>query len=82
LLLTTSPSKWDETEAFNRMRRKVECLKVVNDCAERAIALMATYNQTLAKGEKRKQDMLQVVENNRKRLKTTSKKELGTYETL
>jgi hypothetical protein len=64
------------------MRRKVECLKVVNDCAERAIALMATYNQTLAKGEKRKQDMLQVVENNRKRLKTTSKKELGTYETL
>jgi hypothetical protein len=36
VLLTTSPSKWDESEAFNRMRRKVECLKVVNDCAERA----------------------------------------------
>jgi hypothetical protein len=28
------------------MRRKVECLKVVNNnCAERAIGLMATYNQ-------------------------------------
>jgi hypothetical protein len=60
------------------MRRKVECLKVVNDCAERAIALMATYNQTLAKGENRKLDVLQIVKNNRKRVKTTSKKELGT----
>jgi hypothetical protein len=40
------------------------------------------YNQTVAKGEKRKQDVLQVVENNRKRVKITSKKELGTYETL
>jgi hypothetical protein len=55
---------------------------IVNDCAERAIALMATYNQTLAKGEKQKKDVLQVVENNHKRVKTTSKKEQGTYETL
>jgi hypothetical protein len=69
--------KWDELEAFNRMRRKV-----VNDCAERAIGLMATYNQTLAKGGKRKQDVLQVVENNRKRVKTTSKKDLGSILSL
>jgi hypothetical protein len=46
------------------------------------LSVLATYNQTLAKGEKRKQDVLQVVENNRKSVITTSKKELGTYETL
>jgi hypothetical protein len=50
--------------------------------AERAKALMATYNQTLSKNDKRKQDVLEVVENSRKRVNFTSKKELGTYETL
>jgi hypothetical protein len=43
------------------------------------LSVLATYNPTLTKGEKRKQN---VVENNRKSVKTVSKKELGTYEIL
>lgn len=42
-------------------------LKAVNDCAERAIALATTFNQSLTTDEKEKQFLLQVVEDHRKR---------------
>jgi hypothetical protein len=81
-LLTKSPEEWDESQEYKRMKEKIVALKVVNDCAERAISLMATYNQTLAKNEKRKQAVLQIVEDNRKRIKSTSKQSLKSYETI
>jgi hypothetical protein len=81
-LLKTSPTNWEESSEFKKMKEKIAALKVVNDSAERAIALMATYNQCLAKDEKKKQDVLQVVEENRKRLKSTTKECLKNYSTI
>jgi hypothetical protein len=41
--------------------KAVEVLKVVNDVAERAIALMTNYNENLTKNKASKQNLLHVV---------------------
>jgi hypothetical protein len=82
LLIKLHPSQWNELAPYKEMKEKVNCLKVINDTAERGIALMSTYNKTLAKNEKRKQNVLQVVEDNRKRVKSTTKEALKSYQTI
>ena len=71
------PSLWHESAAYRSAQKKARALRVVNDCAERGVALIQDYN-FMVKDEKKKQNLLQVVENHRKKLRTVSKKALLT----
>jgi len=51
-------------------------MKVVNDSADRAIALMWQYNSSLAKNEEQKQLLLCIVERHRKQYPTCTKSAL------
>jgi len=41
-------------------------MKVINDCSERAIALITTYNSSITKDEGQKQFLLRLVDLHRK----------------
>ena len=59
--LNIHPLHWEND---NEYQQNVECiskLKVVNDCAERGVALVQEYNTSLSKNESEKQNVLQVV---------------------
>jgi len=51
-------------------------MKVVNDSAERAIALMQQYNSSLTQNEEQKQFLLCLVEKHRKQYPTCTKSAL------
>jgi hypothetical protein len=53
----------------------VETLKVVNDVAERVIAFMTNYNESLTKNEESKQNLLHIVQ----RLVNVNKSTLTAY---
>jgi hypothetical protein len=50
------------------MVTNINSLKVINDSAERGIALMTEYNTTVSKGEEEVQAVLQEVSVHRKKL--------------
>lgn len=68
--------KWSVLPSFLEAKKIVKGLKVVNDCAERGIALATTFNKSLTKQEEQKQYLFQVVENHRKRFPDARKKTL------
>jgi hypothetical protein len=63
--LEKDPSLWESDEAFVSAKCRVSSLKVVNDPAERGIALIQQFNPVLTKQEEQKQYLLQVVEKHR-----------------
>ena len=54
-------------------------IKVVNDAAEHSIALMTTFKKSITKKESELQKILQVVEDNRKRIPDIKKSTLKKY---
>ena len=60
------PEQWEDDEDFQEGRRKMEKLKVVNDGAERGVAMISTFNDSLTQDEQTKQALLQVVEHHRR----------------
>ncbi|ESO05645.1 hypothetical protein HELRODRAFT_171303 [Helobdella robusta] len=56
----------------------VKSLKVVNDTAERTVALMTNFNQSITKNETELQKLIQVVEDNRTRIPDSSKRTLAS----
>jgi hypothetical protein len=78
-VMFSDPHKWLDSEEYKSMQKVVMALKVVNDAAERKIALMSDYNNILTKNEVAKQSLLQVVEDNRKRIPDTKKDTLASY---
>jgi molybdopterin-guanine dinucleotide biosynthesis protein A len=54
----------------------------VNDAAERTVALVSAYNNTLTKNEDELQDILQVVETHRVRFPNYKKSTFLNYQTL
>lgn len=64
---------WEEINSFQEAKKTVTALKVVNDSAERGIALATTFNYSLTKHEDQKQFLFQVVEGHRKRFPDTTK---------
>lgn len=64
------PTEWAEIEGFKAGLRVVQNLKVVNDIAERGVKLCEEYNKVFTKNEAENQRVLQVVELNRKAVKT------------
>lgn len=57
---------WSQDNTFQAMKENVTLLKVVNDCAERGVALIQSYNNSLTKNEDQKQYLLQLVSRHRK----------------
>jgi len=57
---------WADSQSFKIAEVLVKHLACVNDCAERGVALMQTFNETITKDEEQKQFLLQVVEKHRK----------------
>lgn len=64
--LETDPSLWSQDENFQHGLKVVKQLKIVNDCAERAVSLMEKYNNILTRNEDQKQYILQVLSEYRK----------------
>ena len=57
--LKQDPSTWPTDVNYRKITEKIKNLKVVNDCAERAISLIESYNSTLTINEEQKQYLLQ-----------------------
>jgi hypothetical protein len=63
--LELPPEQWEDNDGFRQGRMKLERLKVVNDGAERRVAMITTFKDTLTRDEETKQALLQVVEHHR-----------------
>src|SRR6218665_3418579 len=74
--LAMDPSEWDEEEAFQEALCIINGLAVVNDRAERGVALIQEFNKKLTSGEEQLQYLLQVVFNHRRKFPDCSKKTL------
>lgn len=67
--LATEVSKWPEQETFIEGKSVVGALRIVNDCAERGVALIKTYmNAPLTKDEEQLQFLLKLVKKHREML--------------
>ena len=71
--LSKDPAYWEEEPSYNAASRRIKSLHVVNDFAERGVALMQEFNLALTKDEGQKQFLLQVVEDHRRRFSNANK---------
>ena len=71
--LSENVCTWPENEDFLNSKSKVNKLNVVNDCAERAVKMTNDFACS-SKDEKHFQNVLQVVESDRKRKPNLRKK--------
>jgi hypothetical protein len=71
--LEKDPADWSTDETFCEMQQKVRQLKVVNDSADRGIALISAFNSTITKDERQKQYLLRLVDEHRKQYPVASK---------
>jgi len=60
---------WPDTPSYITAAALVKNLVCINDCAERGVTLIQTFNETITKDEQQKQYLLQVVEKQRKLFK-------------
>ena len=74
--LSTDPDTWESEDGYSVAKRRLATLKVVNDTAERGVALIQEFNKTLTKDEEDLQFLLQVVADHRQLYPTTKKTEL------
>lgn len=63
--LQDSVSSWQEYVVFMEAKRKVDCLKAVNDSAERAVKLMQDFHGKITVNEEQKQYLLRCVQEHR-----------------
>ena len=73
--MTIPVSFWDHFEDFRRFREFVENISVCNDIADRGMALITAYINK-AQSEEQRQALLQVVEQHRDMVTTTTKSDL------
>ncbi|KAG0713067.1 hypothetical protein GWK47_017051 [Chionoecetes opilio] len=79
--LHQDPEKWKDLPEFAEASKTFQNIKVVNDFAERGVALMQEYNALLTKNERQHQFLLQVIEEHRKRFPFATKASLMSTET-
>lgn len=63
--LNQPPANWNSCSDYKKAKEVVKSLQVVNDAAERGIALISTFNDILTNKEDQKQYLLQLVEKHR-----------------
>ncbi|KAG7157253.1 hypothetical protein Hamer_G027875, partial [Homarus americanus] len=59
-LLNLSPSLWQTNAGYCKAQKKLKTMKVVNDVAERGVALIQDYIHVITKDEEQRQFLLQV----------------------
>lgn len=69
-------SQWEEDDDYTSIKASIRCLKVVNDIAERGVALMEEYNKLHTNNEEQKQFLLLTVKEYRKEHPDTKKSTL------
>ena len=72
--LKSDPETWSSNQDYILAQEKVSALRVVNDCAERAIKLATDFNLALTHDEEQRQLIFQVVEQHRKLIRKPLKK--------
>ena len=77
-LLTQDPSDWEQDESYTRALRIVKSLAVVNDRAERGIAILQDFNKKLTKNEDQLQFLLQIVNEHRRQFPDCTKRSLAS----
>lgn len=64
--LVEDPTKWEQMESFKKAKERVDALNVVNDTAERGVALIQDFTRAgRTRDEEQLQFMVQVVEEDR-----------------
>ena len=76
--LQADPDMWNSRNDYKRALEIMRNLKVVNDTAERGVALIEEYNSLLTNDEEQKQYLLQVVQDHRHRFSNAKKSTLTT----
>lgn len=71
--LNDHPSTWKNNNHYEDGLNKIKGLRVVNDAAERGVALIQDFNGIITNQEVQKQYLLQVVEQHRKSHPNTNK---------
>ena len=71
--LQYDPSEWGLIPTYQRSRVAAQSVKVVNDLAERGVALVQEFNSSLTRNEEQRQFLLQVVEEHRKQFSEPTK---------
>nr|XP_047143320.1 uncharacterized protein LOC124817381 [Hydra vulgaris] len=67
-LFNNDPATWNDSPEYQEGKNLVYSLKVVNDAAERSVALMSMFNESITRNESEMQRLIQVVEDHRKRV--------------
>lgn len=75
--LAVDPDLWDERDDYKQALETVKSLKVVNDHAERGVALIQEYNGLITRDEMQLQFLLQVVEDHRRMFPDSRKQTLS-----
>lgn len=63
--LKSDPETWAEQQDYQKAKEVVSNVRVVNDCAERAVKLATDFNAVLTKDEDQRQLIFQLVEHHR-----------------
>lgn len=77
--MDVNPEFWNEDQSFNKCREVLYHLRVVNDVAERGVALIEEYNSLLTKDEEQRQYILQVVKYHREQFPDCQKNTLSQF---
>lgn len=72
--LQADPSEWPSHEDYLRSQAICRSVRVVNDLAERGVALIQHFNASITRDEEQKQSLLQVVEEHRHSFSEPTKK--------
>ena len=59
---------WTSNESYKESEEYFKLMKVVNDAAERGVALVSEFNKCLTKNEEQFQYLLQIVKEHRAKL--------------
>ena len=71
--LQSDPSEWGHQETYKTSQKVAQSVRVVNDLAERGVALIQEFNSSLTRNEEQKQFLLQVVEDHRNKFSAPTK---------
>jgi hypothetical protein len=71
--LDLDPSKWINDESYKMCQDIIKTVKVVNDLAERGVALIQEFNSSITRNEEQKQFLLQIVEDHRRQFSAPTK---------
>lgn len=74
--LNTDPENWEDNDSYISAKCTVRSLRVVNDIAERGVALMDEYNKLHTNDEEQKQFLLLTVKEYRQRYPDRNKSTL------